>query len=299
MHTGGGFGGKHGVTIIVRTDGTVHLLSGHNDPGTGSFTTAQQVTADAVGSLLTDVAGTFADTDASPFATFSSASQTINDASIAIKAAAEEIKKQLFEVAATLLSVTPAELSAQDSKVFLTSDPTKGVTFKEVLTKLGREIVSSVSVPIDFTLVWAARFVELEVDTDTGEIELLRTVLAFDLGRCVNPLVVEGQMEGGWMQGIGYAITESSVNDQTTGVLLSSDEISYAIPTTLDTTCQVDTILLESGDPTAAFGIKGCGEPPIVSAPAAIANAVYNAIGVRIHEMPLTPGKILQALNKV
>lgn len=297
-HTGGGWGGRQGAIIKIYRDGSVHVLSGNTDCGTCSYTTAMQLAAEAVGARFEDVTGYISDSAVTPESQGSGASQAINAVTNAMKPCGEDIKRQLFEVAAPMLEVNPEDLEAKDSRVFIKADPEEGVTFAEIMKKLGKEIYASSSELFDFTLTFAARFIEVEVDTETGQVEVLRTVMAHDLGKAINPLVVESQMEGGYQQGLEFASTEG-VYDEPTGFLLTPTELEYRVRTSLDMAGKMDLILLESGDPTQAWGVKGMGEPPLVITAAAVANAIYNAIGVRIREVPITPDRILKALGKV
>ena len=144
-----------------------------------------------------------------------------------------------------------------------------------------------------------AEFVEVEVDTETGEVKVLRVVYAHDIGRVINPAGAEGQVEGGFQQGMGYALMENLVFDQENGACLAADFLSYKMPTALEMPPEIKSVFIESNEPTGPFGAKSLSEPcAIVPAPA-IANAIYDAIGVRIRELPITPEKILAALGKL
>ncbi len=143
---------------------------------------------------------------------------------------------------------------------------------------------------------YQALFAEVEVDIETGEVDVLKMVVVNDSGRAINPMTVEGQLEGGTAQGIGYALYEDPVLDLSTGRMLTDDFDTYKIPGSLDMP-ELETILLEQPDPTGPFGAKGVGEPGCVNQAAAIANAIYDAVGVRIWSLPMTPEKVLAALK--
>jgi xanthine dehydrogenase molybdenum-binding subunit len=144
-----------------------------------------------------------------------------------------------------------------------------------------------------------AEFVEVEVDTETGEVKVLRVVYAHDIGKVVNPAGAEGQVEGGFQQGMGYALMENLVFDKENGACLAGDFLCYKMPTAMEMPSEIKSVFIESNEPSGPFGAKSLAEPcAIVPAPA-IANAIYNAIGVRIRDLPITPEKILAALGKL
>jgi xanthine dehydrogenase molybdenum-binding subunit len=140
-----------------------------------------------------------------------------------------------------------------------------------------------------------AGFAEIEVDVETGVIKVLKLVIAHDIGRAINPLTVEACLEGGAAQGLGYALTEDLVIDRDTGRVLSDSFATYKMLSALDMP-EVEVILVEEPDPTGPYGAKGVGETGITNVAPAIANALYDAVGVRVHSLPLTPEKVLNAL---
>ena len=142
-----------------------------------------------------------------------------------------------------------------------------------------------------------AQFVEVEVDTETGQVEVLRAVLAHDLGRVVNPNAAEGQVEGGFQQGMGYALMENLQFDEQTGACLTADFLDYKMPTAVEMPRSIKSIFIESDEPTGPFGAKSLSEPCVIVPAPAIANAIFNAVGVRVRELPITPEKILEGLN--
>jgi xanthine dehydrogenase molybdenum-binding subunit len=145
----------------------------------------------------------------------------------------------------------------------------------------------------------AAQFVEVEVDTDTGEVKVLNVVYAHDLGRVFHPKSAEGQVEGGFQQGMGYALMENIAFDQETGACLSSDFLDYKMPTAMEMPRKIESIFIESNEPTGPFGAKSLSELCTIIPAAAISNAIYNAIGARVKDLPITPEKILRALGKL
>ena len=135
------------------------------------------------------------------------------------------------------------------------------------------------------------------MDTETGEVRVLKIVIAHDIGRAINPATVEGQLEGGVMQGIGYTLIEDFIVDTGTGVTITDNFTTYKIPAALDAP-EIEIILVEKPDPTGPFGAKSVGETAMISIAPAIANAIYDAVGVRITELPITPEKVLTALRE-
>ena len=154
--------------------------------------------------------------------------------------------------------------------------------------------------PLEEPLVtqgFAATFTEVEVDTDTGKVEVLRLVSANDAGRAINPLVVEGQIQGGAAQGIGIALMEGVAYDPPTGTMLNQWFLDSRVPSILDLP-DVEPIIIEPWEPTHPFGAKGCSEISVIGVAPAIVNAIYNATGARVYEMPATPDKVLKALQE-
>jgi len=144
-----------------------------------------------------------------------------------------------------------------------------------------------------------AMYTEVEVDTETGEVEVLRCVYAHDLGKVINPQAAEGQVEGGIQQGMGYALMENLVFDEGTGACLASDFLDYKMPTAVEMPRSIQSIFIETDEPTGPFGAKSLAEQCVTVPAASIAAAVYNAVGVRITDLPITPEKVLRALGKL
>jgi xanthine dehydrogenase molybdenum-binding subunit len=145
----------------------------------------------------------------------------------------------------------------------------------------------------------AVQFVEVEVDTETGEVKVLRVVYAHDIGKVINPPGAEGQVEGGFQQGLGYALMENLVFDQSSGACLSADFLNYKMPTAMEMPADIKCVFVESEEPSGPFGAKSLAEPCLIVPAPAIANAIYDAIGVRVRELPITPEKILAGLGKL
>lgn len=303
-HTSGS--GLSSATVKVNADGTVHLITGTVDMGTGSDTTLSQIAAEELGVAFEGVTISSADTQNTPYAVAPTASKTCHVAGLAVMAAARDTKQQLFELAVAprgkeppLLEAKIEDLEARDGMIFPKEAPEKAVSFAQVVK--GQSVIGRASTnqgsPDAVAQSFGAQFVEVEVDVETGEVRVLKLVAAHDVGRAINPGVVVGQIIGAAHHGLGYALTEELLVDEATGVTLNPNLHEYKMLTTLDMP-PVEVILIEPGDPLGPFGAKGVGEPGLVPTAPAITNAVYNAIGVWIHELPITRAKILDALKR-
>jgi CO/xanthine dehydrogenase Mo-binding subunit len=300
------------ATLKLNEDGTAVLLTGTVETGQGSLTVLCQIAAEALGIPASDVAVVSADTDATPVDTGAIASRTTYVTGNAIRRAAARLKGMLFEEAARMLGVQSDQLEAVDRSVRVKDFPQKSIPIGNVVFHsqviLGRPLMASASfnpptVPMDpdsgqgkpfTTYVYAAQMVEVEVDTETGEVDVLRVVAAHDCGTPINPMLVEGQVQGGVAMGIGFALSEEIVHAD--GRQVNPSLTNYVVPTSMDVP-HVEVVIVDNYEPTGPFGAKGVGEPTLVPTAAAVANAIYDAVGVRIHSLPATPEKILRALN--
>jgi xanthine dehydrogenase molybdenum-binding subunit len=307
-----------GAIIKLNSDGTADLSNATVDLGSGQITTLCQIAAEELGLAADKVRMTYADTDTVPFDAPSHASRVTYSAGNAVKAAAVVVKKRLLEVAGELLEASTEDLEVRDGHVHIkgsdkklsytdvikraegpfvvmTEEGPKPTSIKEKGTIIGVASMAPPSNPSPSSV----EFVELEVDTDTGEVKILRVVFAHDIGKVVNPSAAEGQVEGGFQQGMGYALMEKIQFDEESGACLTADFLDYKIPTAVEMPPSIESIFIESNEPTGPFGAKSLSEP-CVSVPApAIANAIYNAVGVRVRELPITPEKILAGLGKL
>lgn len=292
-----------GADIVkITQNGHAQLLTGAADFGQGADTVLSHICAETLKIEDEDVTVVSSDTTATPWTALSVASSRTCTSGNSVKLAAENALMKLFEAAAPMLGVNPEDLDAEDGVVFVKGDPETKVTYGEVVNSLAPPVIigtGSWSVPQDYSIDgFAAQFADVEVDTDTGEVKVLKMALAHDVGKAVNPNTVENQIEGGVAsEGIGLGITEDYFVDKATGKPLNPNYLDYAIRTTLDLP-ELDVILVEPIEPRGPFGAKGCSEIALVPTAPAIANAVYNAIGVRITEYPISPDKVLKALGK-
>jgi CO/xanthine dehydrogenase Mo-binding subunit len=297
----------------VNEDGTATVLTGTVETGQGSLTVLGQIAAEALGIAVDDVHVVSADTDATPMDTGAIASRTTYVTGNAIRLAAENARAILFEVAAQVLSVTPIQLEARDRKIQVKGFPQHSVAIGEIAKRaqvvLGQPPIGSASwnpptVPLDpdtgqgkpfSTYVYATQIAEVNVDDETGEVEVIRIVAAHDCGTPINPMLVEGQVEGGIAMGLGFALQEEILFDAA-GRQINPNLTNYITPTALDMP-EIDVHIVDSYDPTGPFGAKGVGEPTAVPTAAAILNAIHDAVGVRITSLPATAEKVLAAIK--
>ncbi|HEU4990278.1 MAG TPA: xanthine dehydrogenase family protein molybdopterin-binding subunit [Gemmatimonadaceae bacterium] len=293
---GAGGGPPAYATVRINRDGTVEVLTGAQDLGTGSRTVMAQIAAETLGARVDDVRTVLGDTERLPFASNSWGSITTASVGPAVRVAAEEARDRLFEAAAAMLDAGVTELAARDSVIAVHATG-RSMTFAEVCGKLGDVMImgqGSRGPNPDGTAVSAfgAQFAEVEVDTETGRVRVVRIVAAHDSGRIINPTLAESQLEGAVLQGMGYALFEERVMDAALGLPLNPSMHDYKIPTMADLP-RIEGFFLEGADTVANHtGAKGLAEPPIIPVAPAIAAAVADAIGVECPEIPLTPWRV-------
>jgi len=241
------------------------------------------------------------------------ASRTTYVTGNAVRLAAAKAKAILFDVAAPMLRVKPDQLEAKDRKIQVKDYPQRYLPIGEVANHaqvvmgeppIGAASFNPATVALDpetgqgkpfSTYVYATQIAEVDVDDETGEVEVIRIVAAHDCGTAINPMLVEGQIEGGISMGIGFALQEEILFD-TAGRQINPNLTNYIMPTSLDMP-EIEVNIVKSYDPTGPFGAKGVGEPTAVPTAAAILNAIHNAVGVRITSLPATAEKILAAIK--
>lgn len=294
--------GEDAVVVKLQQDGSAQVLSGAAPAGQGIDTVIPMICAEALRLPYERVSAIFGDTAAAPYCSESVSSRVTCTNGNAAKLACEDALRQLFEAAAVLLKVKPEELDAKDGEVFVKANPGVKASYAKVIGNVSPLVFVGVGYwvpPKDYAIEgFAAQFADLEVDVETGEVKVLKMVAAHDVGKAVNPNTLETQIIGGIQSlGIGHALKEEFIIDKYTGKVLNLNLIDNAIPTALDAP-EVQCIIVESYEPRGPFGAKGCGEMIVVACSAAISNAVYNAIGVRVTEFPFSPNRILKALGK-
>lgn len=307
-----------GSTAHVRINDAGHItvVSGEVDLGQGAKTIFAQIAAEELGVSPHDVEVLSVDTDAAPFGLGTWASRVTFIGGNAVKAAAEDARKKLFEVAARLLEASPEDLSAAEGKIFVRGAPHKAIPFLEaarsaVFTGGGAPILGiGTFIPPETVVAdpvtkygnyaaafpFAAHVAEVEVDPEVGHVRVLKYTAAHDLGRTLNPMAAEGQVEGGVAQGLGYALTEQLCLEK--GKVQNDSLMDYRVPLALDMP-SIKTIFVESIDPIGPYGAKGLAEPAVNPCAGAIANAIYDALRVKIKELPITPERLFMALKRL
>jgi xanthine dehydrogenase molybdenum-binding subunit len=308
-----------GAVVKLNRDGTADVVTACVDIGSGQITMLTQVVAEELGIAASAVKLVYADTDTAPFDAPTHASRATYSAGNAARAAAVEVKKRLFKAAAAIMEANAEDLVLENGKVMVKGNPKSAIPMLEIieraespyiqiteqgpapttLAEKGSIIGAASMAPASNPSPCAAEFVEVEVDTETGEVKVLNVVYAHDIGRLFHPKSAEGQVEGGFQQGMGYALMENLAFDQETGACLSSDFLDYKMPTAMEMPRKIECIFIESIEPTGPFGAKSLAELCTIIPAAAIANAIYNAVGARIRDLPITPEKILKALGKL
>jgi len=325
MHGSSAYPGikEQGNAIVkMNEDGSVVLMTGTAGLGTGAHTALAQIVAEELGVRFDDVSVMHGDTNVVPWDIGAFASHTTYMGGRAAQMAATEVKKQLLERAAGLLDVSAAELEVCGGVISVRHATADGDAL-DPATPLDASGARSTPISISVrdavsprkgipaaqfvgtatyyptkSYSFAAHFVEVKVDTETGKIEVVQVVPVHEIGKVIHPIAAAGQIEGGIQQGIGHALYEDYQIDMTTGRSLNANFVDYKMPLAMDMP-PIRTIILETApDPGGPFGAKGVGEDPIVAIGPAIANAVYDAIGVRFRHYPIRPERVLQALRE-
>lgn len=308
---GAGFG-MGSATVKVNADGTAHLIVGVVDIGTSAKTTMALFLAEALDIDPSKIKVTSGDTDVTGYASGESGSRQTGSGGPAVLEAGAEAKNQLMELALEILNAaedkaksgikyTVQDLDAKNEVIFVKKDPEKKVTYAQAASRAGDAVVVSAftrgEVPAGLSRTsFIAAFSEVAVDKETGQIDMLRYVSVHDSGQIVNPAAAEGQVVGSAIMGIGSALYEELIWDKATGLHVNANYHEVRIPSHLDIG-KIEAYFVGKPDPYGPLGAKSLGEPAIVPAYAAIANAVYNAIGVRIKKVPMNPHTVLAAIK--
>jgi xanthine dehydrogenase YagR molybdenum-binding subunit len=299
-----GYAGGPPSTVIVKlfSDGSVNLNMGASDIGTGTKTWAAMIVAEELGVAVDQIQIEHADTATTQYATSSGGSKTVPSDSPAVRAAAYAVKTQLMRMAAEELEVEEADLELHEKKISSQSNSEKSIEVTS-LQKLGSQgVVMGTGYrgpnPEDkVTFPFAAQFCEVEVNTRTGEVRLLRFLGAHDSGRVLNRLTYDNQVFGGIVMGAGLGMTEERVLDRQTGKMANANFHDYKIPTMMDVAIEHTCVPIDIPDNEFnTTGTKGLGEPATIPTAAAIANAVCDAIGIRLTDSPINPIQLAQKL---
>jgi CO/xanthine dehydrogenase Mo-binding subunit len=289
------------ATVRLNSDGSADVLAGSQDLGTGTRTILAQVAAEALGHRLDQVRAIIGDTGATPYSGNSWGSMTVASLTPAVRMAAVDARNALLDAASGLLDASPDSLDTREGRVFVRGTE-RSLSFAEIAGKLGNVMIqghgSRGPNPQDAGIVTTgAQFAEVEVDITTGVVRVLRIVAVHDAGRIVNPTLAESQLEGGIIQGLGFALFEERILDTRMGVPLNVGLHDYKIPTMADIP-HIDGMFLDGADTKANHvGVRGIAEPAIVPTAPAIAGAVADALGVEVLELPITPWRVLAALR--
>ena len=290
--------------IKFNEDGSANLIVHPGSPGTNSWGTLSQIAAEELGINVENIHIVTGDTDITMFDIGSHASRTIYVTGNAVLMAAREAKGQLLNRATKVLGVLTGELEIKKGQIFIKSNPSRRISVTD-LVKSAIYDLKGECLNISGRCSWepktnpytfGASFADVEVDTETCEVRILKLIAIVDCGKAINPMTVEGQCEGAIQQGIGQCLTEDYVMNKVNGKLESTNFSTYKMPGTLDMP-EVEVIIIDNQEPTGPFGAKGVGELPIISVAPAIANAIFDAIGIRIMDQPVTPEKIFMALK--
>jgi CO/xanthine dehydrogenase Mo-binding subunit len=303
---GAWFGGiePSAATCMLDRDGSLNVHISSVDL-TGTPTTFALMAAEAFGLDPARVRVITGDTSNGPYAGATGGSKTTYTVGPSVIKAAEEARIQTLAIASEELEADPADLEIVDGKVQVRGVPDKALDLGEIAGKTmrfggqyapifahGRNVVK------DRAPGFCAQLAEVEVDEETGDVKVHRLIAVQDVGRAINPLAVEGQIMGGAMQGLGWALHESMVYDDN-GQLLTASLMDYTVPQMTDSPPQLEVVLVEVPAETGPFGARGVGEPPITPTAAAVANAIKDQTGVRITELPMIPQRVFAALRNM
>jgi CO/xanthine dehydrogenase Mo-binding subunit len=286
-------------TISVNADGTVNLVEGSTDIG-GTRTSIAMQAAEVLGIRAEDVVPTVVDTDSVGYTAVTGGSRTTFATGYAAIEAARDVIRQMCERAARIWEVDVDSVEVESGVFRCRTNPKLQLTFKELAAQLsasGGPVVGRATVnPKGVGGSFAGNIVDVEVDPETGKVTLLRFTAVQDVGKAIHPSYVEGQMQGGSVQGIGWGLNEEYYMNPD-GTMMNSSLLDYRMPTALDVP-MIDTVIVEVPNPGHPFGARGVGEANIIPPPAAIANAIYNAVGVRMDRLPMNPVAVMEAIWK-
>ena len=287
------------ATLSVNADGTVNLVEGSPDIG-GTRTSVAMQAAEVLGIPVEDINPSVGDTDSIGYTAVTGGSRVTFSTGMAAYRAAEDVNRQAIERAALVWDVPPKSLQMEDGVVKSKTDPELAMTFKELAAEM-----NSTGGPImgrgSFDGKgqggsYSSNIVDVEVDPETGKVEILRFTVFQDAGKAIHPSYVEGQMQGGSVQGIGWALNEEYFMDSQ-GRMSNSTLLDYRMPVALDLPL-IDTVIVEVPNPNHPLGVRGVGEASICPPPAAVADAIYNATGVRMNRLPMNPAALLEEVWK-
>jgi xanthine dehydrogenase YagR molybdenum-binding subunit len=297
----GGGGPPSYAWTRVSSDGRVTVVTAMQDIGTGTRTAMAQIAAEELGVPLDRVDVVLGDSARGPYATLSAGSSTTPSVGPAVRAAAADAKRQILEIAAQRHDLEERVLDIKDG-VVVSADGNLSIPLGELLAILENSQIlgkggrgpnpTGMSV-----LTFGVQVVEVAVDVETGEVRVERVAAAHDVGRIINPLGARSQVEGGIIQGVGHTLSEQRLHDPETGRILTTSLDAYRMPTIADIPEIVCEFVDKPDEHLTNLGSKGIGEPPIIPLAAAVANAIRDATGADVHELPITREEMLRALE--
>ena len=289
--------GPASATASVNPDGTINLVEGSPDIGGSRVAMAIHV-AEVLGIPATEIKPTIADTDSIGYSSGAGGSGVTFKMGTAVYQAAEDVRQQLISRAATIWDVDMADVEFSEGELRHREDPELKMTLKQIARRLngtgGPVVGRGTANPSGVGNAFGLHIVDVEVDPETGKVDILRYTALQDAGKAIHPSYVEGQIQGGAVQGIGWALNEEYfVNIE--GAMLNSSFLDYRMPTSLDLP-MIDTVIVEVSNPGHPFGVRGVGEVSLVPPMGAVANAISDAVGIRTDQLPMTPSALLEKL---
>jgi CO/xanthine dehydrogenase Mo-binding subunit len=291
-------GGKSSVTLSINDDGTVTLVEGSADIGGTRPSIAMQA-AEILGITAEDMFPRIADTDGVGYTGMTGGSRTTFATGWAAVNAAKNLIIELKNRLSMIWEIETSEILFEDGNFYSKSDSELSITFKNLAGKLdgtGGPVSAVGAVDLDSSSHgFGTHIVDLQIDPETGKTDVIKYTAVQDVGKAIHPSYVEGQIQGGAAQGIGWALNEEYFLNAE-GKMLNSSYLDYRMPTSLDLP-MIDTILVENENPEQPFGVRGVGEVPICPPLGAISNAIHDATGIRLSQLPMKPSVILKALR--
>ena len=291
--------------VKIQDDGSASLFTGLPDMGQSSHTTMAIIAAEVLGIHPTDFTVVSGDTDVAPLDVGAFTQRGTFNTGNAVKNACEDARKQIAKTAAAELGVKPSQLLFRDHKISVKANPNKSMAFADAVFRtlhssegryvMGRGFYNSPKRFGSMAYSFGAQVAEVEIDPETGVVTVLKVTAAHDVGRAINPRIVEGQIDGQIFSAMSQVLYEECLMEE--GQILNPSRLEYKMPRSYEMP-EVEHIIVETVDPNGPFGAKEVGEGPIVCALPAIANAVANALGEHIHDMPITPWKVLRVLKR-
>ena len=296
-----GFGRGEPARVRIEKDGRAHLFVGSTPQGQGHATMAAIVLADRLGWPLGQIEVTVADTDGTPFANFTAGSRSAIHVGNATGQAGTAIRRKLLEAAGEVLEADPTDLALEDGIISVRGVPGKAIPVTDAIPAEGLEVLEQWDAPRPTAYSSSCHAALVEVDPDTGGVNLLRYVIAYDTGQAINQLTLEGQMQGGWVHGLGYALFEEAIY-QPDGGFVSTSFLDYTIASAPEAATPLELVSLGAATESNPEGTKGAGESGTIPVPACISNAVEDAIrrlkpNAVVDRIPITPQRLHELIS--